>query len=187
MHVSDEGWLVGSPSRQALEDAREDRRRRDEQYGKGIFIANEDSRWVGSLAETFLAHWLRSEGVEFEHNGGVDSLPDFRIDGVGIGVKTQIIRVPFRKDLWVVVPDQHRDREHETVLVFAAYEAPVNVLTIAGVCSADRFYAKARFVPTGGMIGPRTKATNPVWQAKAHELISMGVWRSWIGLRSVAA
>jgi hypothetical protein len=174
--ITQEGWYAGHPSEEGLAWAKAERERRDRLHGAGRYIANYTSRWVGCLAERGLARWLRENGVSYEWNGGFDERPDFVIDVQAVGVKCQIVKVPFRGHYPVVVPEQQRAREQEPVLFFAAYEQPMNRLVLLGAVAADAFFEQAKFVDVGEPIGPRNVATNPVWQYAARDLTHADEW-----------
>ena len=171
-----EGWVATHPAADVLAWAKRERARRDSQVGAGRYIANRESRWVGALAERGFAQWLEDQEVPFKWFGGVDGQPDFVVRDEKVGVKCQIVKVPFRGRYPVVVPGQQRERIQEPVLFFAAYEEPLNRLVLLGATTAAEFFERARFVKTGEPIGPRNVATNPVWQLSADALRPATEW-----------
>ena len=50
-------------------------------------VSGFEARANGTLAELAVAAWLRRCGLDVEHHGGVDALPDLDVAGVALGVK----------------------------------------------------------------------------------------------------
>lgn len=166
------GWLATHPSESAITAARLQRFAKDSHHPNLFEQAEGNDRWCGDLAELGFENWLANLRLPFRHNGGVDSLPDFVVAGVGVGVKCRTASTSFHPHFVVNVPDEHmRRRAGEEILFFAAYEEKPNRLLLLGCLSRGRFEAKAtRTAANERLHQGLSAAANACWSVEAGEL-----------------
>lgn len=134
-----EGWLAKVPTAAVIDAAKAERARRDANH-RDLFKVEPDRdwRWAGELAELGFKDWLRSVGLEFRHNGGVDDLPDFEVCGISVGLKCRTATTRFRPSYVVNVPAEHM-RRREQAFFFCCYEKDANRMLLLGGISHSRF------------------------------------------------
>lgn len=166
------GWLATYPSDASLSAARLQRFAKDSHHANLFEQAEGNDRWCGDLAELAFENWLTNLRLPFGHNGGVDSLPDFVVAGVGVGVKCRTATTRFHPHFVVNVPDEHmRRRVGEDVLFFAAYEEKPNRLLLLGCLSREKFEAQAtRTAASERIHDGLAAAANACWSVEAKEL-----------------
>lgn len=136
-----------------------------------------EKRWVGTLAELGVAAWLRRAGADFEHHGGIDSLPDFHVAGRGVGLKCRTATQEFRPSFVVNVFDHDiKHREQDGEFFFTAFVESSNTLLLLGGMSREEFVQRAFYVAEGELINPYRRAATSTWSIRADRLESPADW-----------
>lgn len=155
-----EGWIACPVSPDMERDAKLARQERD-----GVAARNRwesDTRWTGHLAERVFSDWLRSVGWSFVAHGGIDDLPDFEVESiglgpVGVGLKCQTVTRRFRPSFEVSLATANRYRTQEPWLVFAAYEVEPRRLLFLGKMLHSTFWDQAVVRLRGAALNPATR------------------------------
>jgi len=133
------GWIRRKPKPTTIQKVKALRKRRPT---SGLYGGNKDARWIGHLGEVMIHAWLRCEGVQHEHDGGVNDRPDFTVAStkgdVRVGHKNCTIHIPLKPQHHVTINKEFLDDDVD-VWAFTVYEVETQCEMIVGVIGRDEF------------------------------------------------
>lgn len=161
-------------------EARDLRAQRDELYPNYYQIpeGQEDTRWVGDLAEILYARYLSEQGVpHLWHKDDPLGSGDFQIGWHCVdikGVKRQRCPPP---DYYAGV-DEFNYRKQSPIdnYLFASYEYFMGKMWYVGGMTVEAFKQSAVFFPAGSIVHDNFTAPENLYNVTIYELISPQLW-----------
>ena len=106
-------------------------------------FAPPEQRRQGFVAEGLFNAWLVRRGVDFEHHGGTDGLPDFEVEGCPVALRCAAVKgYEFQKWMIVYIFEEHLEHS-KADRFFLGYEGPTDSYVFLGGISYDDFIEEA--------------------------------------------
>jgi hypothetical protein len=172
-------WIEMVAAPQERRAAQDDRSRADARAAVRHDHVTREEAVCGHLAERVLARWLCDQDVDVSRHGGVDLLPDLRVEGIPVAVRAR------RMSAMHFVYAFTRQLRHEEERFFCGYVGE-RIVLLGGISSVE-FLMRAELHERGHVVRPGFTAAEAMLVLGIGDLEAPDVWLARVCARATLA